>query len=104
MMLLDKTWYELWLIFIAGYQGEKKVVSREYTRTQEDAKIQRTYKNTQPFFSPSGPKRISKWSGPFLNFWWPRGEITLVEKTSFAAFFWPLFAAVLAPSNSDGSK
>ena len=30
--------------------------------------------------------------------------VTLVEKTSFAAVFWPLFAAVLAPSNSDSSK
>ena len=29
---------------------------------------------------------------------------TLVEKTSFAAVFLPLFAAVLAPSNSDSSK
>ena len=27
-----------------------------------------------------------------------------MEKTSFAAVFWPLFAAVLAPSNSDSSK
>ena len=31
-------------------------------------------------------------------------EQSLVEKTSFAAVFWPFFAAVLAPSNSDSSK
>ena len=31
-------------------------------------------------------------------------EQTLVEKTSFAAVFWPLFAAILAPSNRDSSK
>ena len=29
---------------------------------------------------------------------------SLVEKTSFAAVFWPFFAAILAPSNSDSSK
>ena len=31
-------------------------------------------------------------------------ETPLVEKTSFAAVFWPLFAAILSPSNSDSSK
>ena len=29
---------------------------------------------------------------------------SLEEKTSFAAIVWPLFAAVLAPNNSDSSK
>ena len=33
-----------------------------------------------------------------------RRLLSLVEKTSFAAVFWSLFAAVLAPSDSDSSK
>ena len=33
-----------------------------------------------------------------------RRLLSLVEKTSFAAVFWSLFAAVLAPRNNDSSK